>query len=278
MSIKTNQLVRALSIALSALSCVCTFMILPMYILGATSEQKNLPHLIWPPFLSLPSILTIMLCCICVRSTYAHAESFMWQFVYGGFFVFCVGIIELHYDSKGEADVVKAVFYILAFIFGIALLMMDVNSIRNRHSLAEDRKLNLNVWRILSYPFFFFLLGSSASVIPGMRELIKDADIGKEMIALLVISCPLEILNVFWDSIKKDDKAETEIRLNDLCSKVQDACTLASSLQESQNRIEEKVHGIDERLSRRVDDKSGISFLKSNSAYELKITMCRHRR
>ena len=56
MSIKTNQLVRALSIALSALSCVCTFMILPMYILGATSEQKNLPHLIWPPFLSLPHI------------------------------------------------------------------------------------------------------------------------------------------------------------------------------------------------------------------------------
>ena len=117
-----------------------------------------------------------------------------------------------------------------------------------------------------------------ARVSTGMRELIKDADIGKEMIALLVISCPLEILNVFWDSIKKDDKAETEIRLNDLCSKVQDACTLASSLQESQNRIEEKVHGIDERLSRRVDDKSGISFLKSNSAYELKITMCRHRR
>lgn len=102
MSIKTNRLMRALSIALSALSCVCTFMILPMYILGATSEQKNLPQLIWPPFLSLPSILTIMLCCICVRGTYAHAESFMWQFVYGGFFVFALGLSSFTMIQKGK--------------------------------------------------------------------------------------------------------------------------------------------------------------------------------
>lgn len=77
----------------------------------------------------------------------------------------------------------KAIFYILAFISGIVLLMMDVNSRFNRHNLAEDRKFNLNVWKILSYPFFFLLLGSSASVIPGMRDLIQNADVGKAMIA-----------------------------------------------------------------------------------------------
>lgn len=110
-----------------------------------------------------------------------------------------------------------------------------------------------------------------------MRSLIKNEDIGITMIALLVVTYPWEVLKAFWDAMKEDDDAETENKLNALCSKVQDASTLASSLQESQNRIEEKVHDIDERLSRTVDDKSGISFLKSNSTYELKITMRRRR-
>lgn len=278
MPIKTNRLMRALSIALSALSCIYTFMILPMYILGVALERGNLLQVIWPLSSGWPSILTIGLCCICVRGTHAHIESLTWQFTYIFFFVFSLGIIEFHYNPKGETDAVKALFYILAFISGIALLMMDVNSRFNRHNLAEDRKFNLNVWKILSYPFFFLLLGSSASVIPGMRDLIKNADIGKAMIALLVISCPLEILNVFWDSIKKDDKAETEKKLDDLLSKVQNATALASSLKDSQNRIEERVQDINEKISRTADDKPGISFLKSSSVYEFKITMRRHRR
>lgn len=111
-----------------------------------------------------------------------------------------------------------------------------------------------------------------------MRDLIQNADVGKAMIALLVISCPLEILNVFWDSIKKDDKAETEKKLDDLLSKVQNATALASSLKDSQNRIEERVQDINEKISRTADDKPGISFLKSSSVYEFKITMRRHRR
>lgn len=156
MPIKTNRLVRVLSIALSALSCIYTFMILPMYILGVALERGNLLQVIWPLSSGWPSILTIVLCCICVRGTYAHIESLTWQFVYGGFFVFCFGIIEFHYDPKGETDAVKAIFYIWAFIFGIVLLMMDVNSIRNRHNLAEDRKFDLDVWKILSYPFSSF--------------------------------------------------------------------------------------------------------------------------
>lgn len=165
----------------------------------------------------------------------------------------------------------------MALTTGAVLLLMDVKSIRDKRSPSKD-KFDPDVWKLLSYPIFFFLFGSLASVIPGMRSLIKNSDIGITMIALLVVTYPWEVLKAFWDAMKEDDNAETENKLNALCSKVQDASTLASSLQESQNRIEEKVHDIDERLSRTVDDKSGISFLKSNSTYELKITMRRHRR
>lgn len=77
-------------------------------------------------------------------------------------------------------------------------------------------------------------------VIPGMGNLVKNADVGKEMISLLIIAYPLEILNAFWDTIKKDDKAETEKKLDDLLSKVQNVTALASSLKDSQNRESRK--------------------------------------
>ena len=64
-------------------------------------------------------------------------------------------------------------------------------------------EFNLNVRKILSYPVFIFLLGSLMDVIPGMGNLVKNADVGKEMISLLIIAYPLEILNAFWDTIKK---------------------------------------------------------------------------
>ncbi|MGJ0563487.1 hypothetical protein [Bifidobacterium pseudocatenulatum] len=101
-------------------------------------------------------------------------------------------------------------------------------------------EFNLNVRKILSYPVFIFLLGSLMDVIPGMGNLVKNADVGKEMISLLIIAYPLEILNAFWDTIKKDDKAETEKKLDDLLSKVQNATALASSLKDSQNRESRK--------------------------------------
>lgn len=40
-------------------------------------------------------------------------------------------------------------------------------------------------------------------VIPGMGNLVKNADVGKEMISLLIIAYPLEILNAFWDTPSK---------------------------------------------------------------------------
>ena len=101
-------------------------------------------------------------------------------------------------------------------------------------------EFNLNVRKILSYPVFIFLLGSLMDVIPGMGNLVKNADVGKEMISLLIIAYPLEILNAFWDTIKKDDKAETEKKLDDLLSKVQNATALAPSLKDSQNRESRK--------------------------------------
>lgn len=195
-------------------------------------------------------------------------------------FAFSFSVILFHYAPKAGkswTDETDAVVWVMALTTGAVLLLMDVKSIRDKRSPSKD-KFDPDVWKLLSYPIFFFLFGSLASVIPGMRSLIKNSDIGITMIALLVVTYPWEVLKAFWDAMKEDDNAETENKLNALCSKVQDASTLASSLQESQNRIEEKVHDIDERLSRTVDDKSGISFLKSNSTYELKITMRRHRR
>lgn len=64
-------------------------------------------------------------------------------------------------------------------------------------------EFNLNVRKILSYPVFIFLLGSLMDVIPGMGNLVKNADVGKEMISLLIIAYPLEILNAFWDTPSK---------------------------------------------------------------------------
>ena len=264
---------------LCTLSCFFTFIVLPLYILGFAFERENLLQLIWPLSSAWPSLLTILLCFACIRGTCAHREYFAWQFAYILLLLFSFCVILFHYAPKAGkswTDEADAVSWVTALTTGAVLLMMDVKSIRDKRSPSKD-KFDPDVWKLLSYPIFFFLFGSLASVIPGMRSLIKNEDIGITMIALLVVTYPWEVLKAFWDAMKEDDDAETENKLNALCSKVQDASTLASSLQESQNRIEEKVHDIDERLSRTVDDKSGISFLKSNSTYELKITMRRRR-
>lgn len=153
---------------------------------------------------------------------------------------------------------------------------MDVVKLcRGEHSPSENEEFNLNVWKVLSYPIFFFLFGSLVSVVPGMSDLIKNADIGKTMMALLVVTCPLEVIKTYWDAMGKDDNIEVEKKLDDLLSKVQNATDLASSLKDSQNRIEERVQDIDEKISRPADDEPSISFRKSNSTYELKITMRR---
>lgn len=115
-------------------------------------------------------------------------------------------------------------------------------------------EFNLNVRKILSYPVFIFLLGSLMDVIPGMGNLVKNADVGKEMISLLIIAYPLEILNAFWDTIKKDDKAETEKKLDDLLSKVQNATALASFPKRlAKQEFEERVQDIKEKISRAED-------------------------
>lgn len=209
MPIKTNRLVRVLSIALGALSCICAFMILPMYILGSAHAQGNL----------LPSVIAISLCCICIRGLCVYRESLTWQFSYCCLLISSFEIIVFYYNPDKTLESVNAIFWMLEITFLAVLLMIE---------------FNLNVRKILSYPVFIFLLGSLMDVIPGMGNLVKNADVGKEMISLLIIAYPLEILNAFWDTIKKDDKAETEKKLDDLLSKVQNATALASSLKDSQ--------------------------------------------
>lgn len=102
MPIKTSRLMRALSIALSALSCIYTFMILPMYILGVALERGNLLQVIWPLSSGWPSILTIGLCRICVRGTHAHIESLTWQFTYIFFLFFPWGLLSSTMIQKGK--------------------------------------------------------------------------------------------------------------------------------------------------------------------------------
>ena len=266
-----NWLAQTLSAFLWLISFLGAFMCLPAYILGFVLKQGNLLQII-----SWPSLLAILLCGVCIRGKCAYPKSFAWQFVYFLLLSCSFGVIEFHYVSEAESEALKAFFWMLVIVFGAMLLAMDIVKLRRgEKSPSEDEKFNSNVWEMLSYPIFFFLFSGLADVIPGMDSLIKNADIGKEMMALLVVSCPLAILNVFWDSIKKDDNAETERKLDDLLSKVQNVNDLASSLKDSQNRIEERVQNIDEKISRTADDKPGISLRKSNSTYELKITMRR---
>ena len=88
MPIKTNRLVRVLSIALGALSCICAFMILPMYILGSAHAQGNL----------LPSVIAISLCCICIRGLCVYRESLTWQFSYCCLLISSFEIIVFYYN------------------------------------------------------------------------------------------------------------------------------------------------------------------------------------
>lgn len=273
-----KQVLPIVPIVLSVLSFMSTVAIL-LYILDVTLKRGNLLQVIWPLSSSWPSILTIVLCCVWIRGACAYLESFTWQFVYLLFSLCSFAVVEFHYapeEGKAGLEMFDAFFWMLVFVFGGILLMMDVVKLRRgEHSPSENEKFNLNVWKVLSYPIFFFLFGSLVSVIPGMSDLIKNAGIGKTMIALLVVTCPLEVIKTYWDAMGKDDNIEVEKKLDDLLSKVQNATDLASSLKDSQNRIEERVQDIDEKISRPADDEPGISFRKSNSTYELKITMRR---
>lgn len=95
------------------------------------------------------------------------------------------------------------------------------------------------------------------------------------MIALLVISYPLEILNIFWNAIENDGRkndsrnTENEIdrKLDDLCVKVQ------NSLDDSQQKIVESVRDIDEKISKVTSDTPCMSFRRTDSMYEFKVVI-----
>lgn len=97
------------------------------------------------------------------------------------------------------------------------------------------------------------------------------------MIALLVISYPLEILNIFWNAIENDGRkndsrnTENEIdgKLDDLCVKVQNL------LDDSQQKIVESVRDIDEKISKVTSDTPCILFRRTDSTYEFKVVMRR---
>lgn len=197
---------------------------------------------------------------------------------YISFFVICsLRIIELQYDWSEEQEMANALFCLMELMFVTALLVLEIIAWLNRRKPVRNNEFEINAWRMLSYLLVFFLLGGLMNVIPGMTELIQKEDVGKAMIALLVISYPLEILNIFWNAIENDGRkndsrnTENEIdrKLDDLCVKVQ------NSLDDSQQKIVESVRDINEKISKVTSDTPCMSFRRTDSTYEFKVVMRR---
>ncbi|EDT46422.1 hypothetical protein BIFDEN_02274 [Bifidobacterium dentium ATCC 27678] len=275
MHIKTvgNLLKQLLSYVMLFLSGFAVFVAFPLYILGHAFDQKNLLQLIW----SWPSLLTVMLWGLWVRGFRMHRESFAWQIIYFLFVICSLRIIELQYDWSEEQEMANALFCLMELMFVTALLVLEIIAWLNRRKPVRNNEFEINAWRMLSYLLVFFLLGGLMNVIPGMTELIQKEDVGKAMIALLVISYPLEILNIFWNAIENDGgkndsrNTENEIdrKLDDLCVKVQ------NSLDDSQQKIVESVRDIDEKISKVTSDTPCMSFRRTDSTYEFKVVMRR---
>ena len=275
MHIKTvgNLLKQLLSYVMLFLSGFAVFVAFPLYILGHAFDQKNLLQLIW----SWPSLLTVMLWGLWVRGFRTHRESFAWQIIYFLFVICSLRIIELQYDWSEEQEMANALFCLMELMFVIALLVLEIIAWLNRRKPVRNNEFEINAWRMLSYLLVFFLLGGLMNVIPGMTELIQKEDVGKAMIALLVISYPLEILNIFWNAIENDGRkndsrnTENEIdrKLDDLCVKVQ------NSLDDSQQKIVESVRDIDEKISKVTSDTPCMSFRRTDSMHEFKVVMRR---
>lgn len=124
MPIKTNRLVRVLSIALGALSCICAFMILPMYILGSAHAQGNL----------LPSVIAISLCCICIRGLCVYRESLTWQFSYCCLLISSFEIIVFYYNPDKTLESVNAIFWMLEITFLAVLLIIEFFEMFEKYS------------------------------------------------------------------------------------------------------------------------------------------------
>lgn len=275
MHIKTvgNLLKQLLSYVMLFLSGFAVFVAFPLYILGHAFDQKNLLQLIW----SWPSLLTVMLWGLWVRGFRTHRESFAWQIIYFLFVICSLRIIELQYDWSEEQEMANALFCLMELMFVTALLVLEIIAWLNRRKPVRNNEFEINAWRMLSYLLVFFLLGILGNVIPGMTDLIQEEDVGKAMIALLVISYPLEILNIFWNAIENDGRkndsrnTENEIdgKLDDLCVKVQNL------LDDSQQKIVESVRDIDEKISKVTSDTPCILFRRTDSTYEFKVVMRR---
>lgn len=208
MHIKTvgNLLKQLLSYGMLFLSGFAVFVAFPVCILGHAFDQKNLLQLIW----SWPSLLTVMLWGLWVRGFRTHRESFAWQTIYFLFVICSLRIIELQYDWSEAQEMANALFCLMELMFVTALLVLEIIAWLNRRKSVRNNEFEINAWRMLSYLLVFLLLGGLMNVIPGMTDLIQEEDVGKAMIALLVISYPLEILNIFWNAIENDGGGERE--------------------------------------------------------------------
>lgn len=276
MHIKTvgNLLKQLLSYGMLFLSGFAVFVAFPVCILGHAFDQKNLLQLIW----SWPSLLTVMLWGLWVRGFRTHRESFAWQTIYFLFVICSLRIIELQYDWSEAQEMANALFCLMELMFVTALLVLEIIAWLNRRKSVRNNEFEINAWRMLSYLLVFLLLGGLMNVIPGMTDLIQEEDVGKAMIALLVISYPLEILNIFWNAIENDGGGENDSRnteneidgkLDDLCVKVQ------NSLDDSQQKIVESVRDIDEKISKVTSNTPCVSLRRTDSTYEFKVVMRR---
>lgn len=186
---------------------------------------------------------------------------------------------------NGEREVVCAFIWILASMSLLEVLLMV------RAAWCENN--NLRIWRskkaleigsrMIVYPALFIFLGVLAQRMQGMQDLVGEkGDLGKAMIALTILTYPIELWNVFLDVIKSDGKEAIsrspalETSSDELRKEMQRTNETIGSLVESQQRMSQCMESM-EKASGLVGTTPGISCRCTESSYEIKMVLRRRK-
>lgn len=186
--------------------------------------------------------------------------------------------------GKGE-EVVRAFIQILAGMSFFEMLLILIAALYENHNpwiWRSEKALEIGL-RMIVYPSLFILLGVVAQKMQGMQDLVGEkGDLGKAMIALTILTYPVELWNVFLDVIKNDGKeaisrnSALETSLDGLRKEMQRTSETMGFLVESQQRMSQCMESM-EKASGLAETTPGISCRRTESLYEIKMVLRRRK-
>ncbi|WP_137656275.1 hypothetical protein [Bifidobacterium moukalabense] len=201
------------------------------------------------------------------------------------FIFMCLLLTGIFCLFNGEREVVCAFIWLLAGMSLLEVLLMV------RAAWCENN--NLRIWRsekaseigarMIVYPALFIFLGVLAQRMQGMQDLVGEkGDLGKAMIALTILTYPVELWNVFLDVIKSDGKeavsrnSALETSLDGLRKEMQRTSETMGSLVESQQRMSQCMESMEKAFGL-AETMPGISCRRTESLYEIKMVLRRRK-